>query len=86
MPTLDRITIYPIKSLDGIDVAQARVLACGALEHDRLWRLVDLEGVAIFLEVTAGDAGGLIQRSDIGGAAIVDACFGAAENFELIQV
>ena len=49
-------------------------------------RLVDLEGVAIFLEVATGDAGGFIQRSDIGRSAIVDACFGAAENVELIQV
>jgi uncharacterized protein YcbX len=44
MPTLDRITIYPLKSLDGVDVEEARVLPCGALENDRRWRLVDMEG------------------------------------------
>jgi hypothetical protein len=44
MPTLDRITIYPVKSLDGVEVEEARVLACGALEHDRRWRLVDGDG------------------------------------------
>jgi uncharacterized protein YcbX len=44
MPTLDRITIYPVKSLDGVDVAEARVLPGGALEHDRRWQLVDMEG------------------------------------------
>ena len=44
MPTLDRITIYPVKSLDGVDVAECGVLACGALENDRRWRLVDLDG------------------------------------------
>ncbi|NDC55027.1 MAG: molybdenum cofactor biosysynthesis protein, partial [Planctomycetia bacterium] len=44
MPTLDRITLYPVKSLDGIDVETARVLPSGALEHDRRWRLVDLDG------------------------------------------
>lgn len=44
MPTLDRITIYPVKSLDGVEVEEARVLACGALEHDRRWRLVDCDG------------------------------------------
>jgi uncharacterized protein YcbX len=44
MPTLDRITIYPVKSLDGVEVAETRVLACGALEHDRRWRLVDTNG------------------------------------------
>jgi uncharacterized protein YcbX len=44
MPTLDRITIYPVKSLDGVDVVACRVLPGGALEHDRRWQLVDMEG------------------------------------------
>jgi len=48
--------------------------------------LVDLEGIAVFLEKASGDAGRLIKRGDIGGAAVVDACFGAAENVELIDV
>ena len=49
-------------------------------------RLIDLEGGAIFLEVASRDAGGFIEGGDIGRTAIVDACFGAAENVELIQV
>ena len=44
LPTLDRITIYPLKSLDGLDVVESRVLESGALEHDRRWRLVDMDG------------------------------------------
>ena len=44
MPTLDRITVYPVKSLDGVEVAEARLLAGGGLEHDRRWQVVDLEG------------------------------------------
>jgi uncharacterized protein YcbX len=44
MPTLDRITIYPVKSLDGIDVTEARVLSSGGLEHDRRWQLIDIDG------------------------------------------
>jgi len=44
MPTLDRITIYPIKSLDGLDVFECCVLASGGLENDRRWRLVDMDG------------------------------------------
>ena len=44
MPTLDRITIYPVKSLDGIEVERARVLPGAGLEHDRRWQVVDLEG------------------------------------------
>ncbi|MFZ4732143.1 MAG: MOSC N-terminal beta barrel domain-containing protein [Pirellulales bacterium] len=42
--TLARITVHPVKSLDGIDVESAPVLTCGALADDRRWRLVDLEG------------------------------------------
>jgi uncharacterized protein YcbX len=44
MPTLDRITIYPIKSLDGIDVESCGVLDSAGLENDRRWRLVDMDG------------------------------------------
>ncbi len=44
MPTLDRITLYPVKSLDGVEATEARVLPSGALENDRRWRLVDMEG------------------------------------------
>jgi uncharacterized protein YcbX len=44
MPSLDRITIYPVKSLDGMTVDEARLLPEGGLEHDRRWRLVDAEG------------------------------------------
>ncbi|MEI7861183.1 MAG: MOSC N-terminal beta barrel domain-containing protein [Planctomycetota bacterium] len=43
MPVLDRITIYPVKSLDGLELATASVLPCGAIENDRRWRLVDME-------------------------------------------
>jgi len=70
MPTLDRITIYPVKSFDGLDVAEARVLPSGALENDRRWQLTDLEGRvlnakrtplfhAIRTEFDLGGAGGL---------------------------
>jgi len=44
MPSLDRITLYPVKSLDGVEVESACVLPSGGLEFDRRWRLVDLEG------------------------------------------
>jgi uncharacterized protein YcbX len=44
MPTLERITIFPVKSLDGVEVPEARVLPSGALEHDRRWQIVDMEG------------------------------------------
>ena len=47
MPTLDRITIYPVKSLDGMEVVENCVLESAALENDRRWRLVDMDGRVI---------------------------------------
>jgi uncharacterized protein len=41
---LARITIYPVKALDGLDVAEAVVGPGGALEHDRRFALVDDRG------------------------------------------
>lgn len=43
-PFLARITVYPIKSLDGVNVTTARILASGALEHDRSFAMVDKKG------------------------------------------
>jgi uncharacterized protein len=44
MPTLDRITVYPVKSLDGVEATKAQLLPGAGLEHDRRWQFVDLEG------------------------------------------
>jgi uncharacterized protein YcbX len=52
MPILGRITIYPVKSLDGVIVEEARVLAAGGLEHDRRWRLIDADGRVIHAKST----------------------------------
>ncbi|BAY40138.1 hypothetical protein NIES2111_45210 [Nostoc sp. NIES-2111] len=41
MPYLAKIFIYPIKSLDGVELEQGRVLASGALEHDREFAIFD---------------------------------------------
>ena len=43
MPQLTRITVFPIKSFDGLELTQAEILAGGALRHDRRWALVDSE-------------------------------------------
>jgi uncharacterized protein YcbX len=43
-PRLSRITIFPIKSLDGVELTDANVLPTGALEDDRRWALVDADG------------------------------------------
>lgn len=44
MPDLAWIFIYPIKSLDGVAVTQARVLKSGALQYDREFAIVDEQG------------------------------------------
>jgi uncharacterized protein YcbX len=44
MPHLSGITVYPVKSLDGIELDEVAVLRCGALANDRRWRLIDAEG------------------------------------------
>ena len=40
-PYLARISIFPIKSLDGVALSQVSVLASGALHHDREYALFD---------------------------------------------
>jgi uncharacterized protein YcbX len=44
MPYVASIHIYPIKSLDGIAVSQATILASGALEGDRSFAICDEQG------------------------------------------
>lgn len=44
MAHLSQIFIYPIKSLDGVAVTQARVLKSGTLEYDREFAIVDEQG------------------------------------------
>ena len=44
MPTLSRITVYPIKALDGHDLPVSEVLPSGALAEDRRFALVDTLG------------------------------------------
>ena len=44
MPHIAKICIYPIKSLDGIEVMQAKVLESGALEGDRQFAIFDEQG------------------------------------------
>jgi uncharacterized protein len=38
---LDRITLFPIKSLDGVDVSAATILSSGSLQGDREFALID---------------------------------------------
>ena len=44
VPLVGKITVYPLKSFDGIDLEFSDVLASGALGHDRQLALVDQDG------------------------------------------
>jgi uncharacterized protein len=44
MPQLVRISIFPIKSLDGLTVSEAQILSSGALKGDREFAIIDSAG------------------------------------------
>jgi uncharacterized protein YcbX len=44
---LDQIVIYPIKSLDGVVVDEARITSGGILEFDRVYAIVDEAGAYV---------------------------------------
>ena len=44
MPHIAKICVYPIKSLDGVEVRKAKVLQSGALEYDRQFAIFDEQG------------------------------------------
>jgi uncharacterized protein len=44
MPYLDKIFIYPIKSLDRVELSEVQVLSSGALQGDRTFAMVDSNG------------------------------------------
>ena len=44
MKTLEQITVYPIKSLDGINVDKVEITQGGSLKYDREFALVDGDG------------------------------------------
>ena len=66
MSRLSRITIYPLKSFDGLVVEEARVLSNGALQHDRQFALVDPAGMFINAKRTATVHGLQLQLDPVG--------------------
>ncbi len=44
---LGRITIFPIKSLDGVPVETTRITGGGILENDRIYAIYDVEGKVV---------------------------------------
>ena len=52
MPYLSKILIYPIKSLDAVEVTAAQILPGGAIAHDREFAMVDEHGQFIHAKRT----------------------------------
>jgi uncharacterized protein len=52
-PSLERITIYPIKSLDGVSIDSIPISAGGSLTFDRRWAIVDDRGKIVSAKRTA---------------------------------
>lgn len=52
-PTLDKISIYPLKSFDPIHVPESRILTNGALQYDRQFAFVDAAGKFVNAKRTA---------------------------------
>jgi uncharacterized protein len=46
-PTLAQITIFPVKSLDGVSIDRVQISAGGALAFDRRWAIVDEWGKVV---------------------------------------
>ncbi len=46
-PNLAQITIYPVKSLDGVSVDRVQISPGGALAFDRRWAIVDEQGKVV---------------------------------------
>lgn len=46
-PRVSRLTVYPVKSLDGKSVEEASLTDVGALENDRIYALVDEDGAYV---------------------------------------
>jgi uncharacterized protein len=52
-PTLAQITIFPVKSLDGVNVDRVQITPGGALAFDRRWAIVDEWGKVVNAKRTA---------------------------------
>ena len=47
MARLERLSIFPVKSLDGVDVASSRILEGGTLQYDREYAFYDERGEVV---------------------------------------
>ena len=83
---LAHIYLYPIKSLDGIEVSEATILPSGALQHDREWAIVDSQGKFVNGKRTA-EIHKLRSRFDLaaGTVTIRGESSSEAETFDLVR-
>jgi uncharacterized protein YcbX len=83
MARLNRLTVYPVKALDGTTVDEARVLDGGPLAHDREFALFDADGDVVNGKRTAR-VHDLSTSVDLAaGRLTVDPPAGSARTFDL---
>lgn len=66
MPRLSRITIYPLKSFDGLVVEKACLVAGGAMQYDRQFALADTSGKFITAKRTPAVHGLQLMLDPVG--------------------
>jgi len=59
---LGSLTIYPIKSLDGLSVAESTITPGGILEHDRAYAIFDEQGKTVMASAPRGPCAALHVR------------------------
>jgi uncharacterized protein YcbX len=60
MPYLAKIWLYPIKSLDGIEVEKATILDRGSLEYDREFAFFDAENKFVNVDTPRSKETGIL--------------------------
>ncbi|RLM83785.1 MOSC domain-containing protein [Halobellus sp. Atlit-38R] len=85
MAQLERLRVYPVKSLDGIDVDAATVLDGGTLEHDREFALFDSVGDVVNAKRTDRVHALATDFDPESGALAVETPEGETERFVLAQ-
>ncbi|MEN1681825.1 MAG: MOSC N-terminal beta barrel domain-containing protein [Planctomycetota bacterium] len=83
MPKLSRITIYPIKSFDGLEVETSEVPSHGALAEDRRWALAGVDGRVITSESTPAVCSIDARWRQAGRSLAVSASDGEQARFDL---
>lgn len=84
-PHLARIRLYPVKSLDPVEVDEAVVLLAGGLAHDREYCLRDREGIVLNAKRLGEDLIAIRSEFDFGLGEVVLRANGESSLFRLAR-